>query len=378
MRMCSRRFCLLLLWTVLLPVFLAGAGERLRVVALNAEWFPGRVREPGPVQQARHIVGVQQLLHDLNPDLLLLQEIVQTGALAKAFAVLPDLTLYTASAFTNDPMQLAIAGRLPLVAADAQAWPSADAREEQTPPRGIGFAAVALPDGGLLLAFTLHLKSNWRGDEDYDAQRNVLMREESVAMFLENVSAQERRFAGQSVRGVLLGGDLNTLYPSSVFRGERTVRLLEAGGFTHLGSSGLDQFWGKGITNTAFSVFTDYAVSDHAPIILDIAMAEDVVIRRLPAVEPSSVAALAGNVRTDINRASRQELMSLPGIGPVLAQRIIDGRPFAAVDQMVEVCGIGPGTLARILPYSEVHPINTPMRDEQSVVDKPTTRGSGR
>lgn len=344
-----------LLLPVLLPVLLAGAGERLRVVALNAEWFPGRVPAPGPAQQARHIVGLQQLLHDLDPDLLLLQEIVQPGALEKAFAVLPDLRLYTASAFANDLMQLAVAGRLPLVAAEAQAWPVAQG-SDKPPPRGIALAAVALPDGGLLLAFTLHLKSNWRGGEDYNEQSNLRMREASIAMFLENVATVERRFADKAVRGVLLGGDLNTLYPSSIFRGERTVRLLEAGGFVHLGSSGLDHFWGKGITNAVFAVFTDYAVSDHPPIILDIALAADAVITRLPAVEPSLVAALAGNVRSDINEASRAELMSLPGIGPVLAQRVMDGRPFASVNEMVAICGIGPVTLERIQPYIEVVP----------------------
>jgi endonuclease/exonuclease/phosphatase family metal-dependent hydrolase len=354
MQMLSRRFCLLLLWTVLLPVFLAGAGERLRVVALNAEWFPGRVPQPAPAQQARHIVGMQKLLHDLNPDILLLQEIVRVEALPKAFAVLPDLVLYTVSAFTNNPLQLAIAGRLPLVAADVQAWPSADARGEQAPPRGIGQATVALPDGGLLLVFTLHLKSNWRGDEDYDEKKNVRMREAAVAMFMKSVAVVERRFARQSVRGVLLGGDLNTLYPSSLYRGEKTVSLLEAGGFKHLGSNGLDHFWGKGISNAVFSVFTDFAVSDHAPIILDLAMRADVAITRLPVREPASVAALAGNVRTDINKASRAELMSLPGIGPVLAQRIVERRPFASIDDMAALCGIGPRTLARILPYSDV------------------------
>ncbi len=350
--MFSRIVCLLLLC----PVFLAGAGERLRVVSLNAEWFPGRAPEPAPASQARHIVGVQQLFRDLDPDLLLLQEIVQPAALEKALTVLPDVSVYAVSAFTNYPQQLAIAGRLPLVAAYANPWPEVEGRTEPGPPRGIAFAAVELPDGGLFLLFTVHLKSNWRGDEDYNEQRNLRMREDSVGMFLANVKTAESWFAGRVVHGVLLGGDLNTLYPTSIFRGEKTVSLLEAGGFVHLGSSGLDHFWGKGITNAVFSVFTDFKVSDHAPVVLDIALAGGKGITRKPVIASAVVAEDAGNARTDVNKAALSELMSLPHIGPVLAQRIVDGRPFGSVQEMADVCGIGQKTLELVRPFIEVVP----------------------
>ena len=35
---------------------------------------------------------------------------------------------------------------------------------------------------------------------------------------------------------------------------------------------------------------------------------------------------------------------------------IIDGRPYIAVDEMVDVCGIGLKTLGRMKPYVEVIP----------------------
>jgi len=38
----------------------------------------------------------------------------------------------------------------------------------------------------------------------------------------------------------------------------------------------------------------------------------------------------------DINSATKQELMTLPGIGDANAQKIIDGRPYRAKNQLVQ------------------------------------------
>lgn len=51
---------------------------------------------------------------------------------------------------------------------------------------------------------------------------------------------------------------------------------------------------------------------------------------------------------TDPNRASIEELEGLPGVGPALAKRIVEGRPHASVDALAEVRGIGPRTLDRM------------------------------
>lgn len=45
----------------------------------------------------------------------------------------------------------------------------------------------------------------------------------------------------------------------------------------------------------------------------------------------------------DVNAASAAELAALPGVGPHLAGRIAAARPFASVDSVRGVPGIGPG-----------------------------------
>lgn len=57
--------------------------------------------------------------------------------------------------------------------------------------------------------------------------------------------------------------------------------------------------------------------------------------------------------KIDVNRANATELQMLPGIGPVLAARIISTRerePFRSVDDMRRVPGIGPKTMDKLRP----------------------------
>ena len=61
--------------------------------------------------------------------------------------------------------------------------------------------------------------------------------------------------------------------------------------------------------------------------------------------------------RVRINSASAGELQQLPGIGPALAQRIVDIRSrgrFASVEDLLRVPGIGKAKLAKLRDYVEV------------------------
>lgn len=50
----------------------------------------------------------------------------------------------------------------------------------------------------------------------------------------------------------------------------------------------------------------------------------------------------AGDARVDVNVASVRLLETLPGIGPVMASRIVAARPFHTVEDLGRVAGIGP------------------------------------
>jgi len=342
----------LLLVLVVLPVWLQ-AGT-LRVLSLNAEWFPGRVPNPAPAQQARHLVAIQRMLYEVNPDLWLVQEVQRPEAFPIAFAVLTDYGLYKASDFRTGLHDLAIAGRLPLRESEAHKWRTGNPDNE--PPRGVVYSAVELPDGRLLLVFTLHMKSNFTGYEDYDPVRNVAMREAEAELFVAYARAKRAAFEDEAVAGVLLGGDLNVLYPRSLFRGERTTAILEDAGFEFLGGYGVDHFFGIGIERAGLRVLTEYNVSDHRGLLLEIPLPAGQVITRAPRRSPAEVASLAGETRTNVNTAGPDELRSLPGIGPVLAERIILNRPFASVQELVDVLGIGPITLEIMAPFMKVLP----------------------
>jgi competence protein ComEA len=89
---------------------------------------------------------------------------------------------------------------------------------------------------------------------------------------------------------------------------------------------------------------------------------EHIVIPRLTAadaVDPLSTAvpATAGNP-LDLNRATAQELEELPGIGEVLAARIVDYREahgaYTSVDDLTNVDGISPRLLEQLRPLITV------------------------
>jgi competence protein ComEA len=70
------------------------------------------------------------------------------------------------------------------------------------------------------------------------------------------------------------------------------------------------------------------------------------------AAGPPDAAGTTQTAVVDVNSATVEQLQTLPGIGPVLAQHIVDYRtqhgPFATVDALRQVSGIGPSKFAQL------------------------------
>jgi competence protein ComEA len=56
-------------------------------------------------------------------------------------------------------------------------------------------------------------------------------------------------------------------------------------------------------------------------------------------------------IQIDLNRADFEHIMTLPGIGQSMAERIIAGRPYREVEELLQIQGLGKRTLERIYPF---------------------------
>lgn len=100
---------------------------------------------------------------------------------------------------------------------------------------------------------------------------------------------------------------------------------------------------------------TDLSTLNQARVLVD---GEQIVVGApaVPGVAASASAASAPAAPlVNLNTATEAELESLPGIGPVTAQSILEWREangrFTSVEELLEVDGIGDATLADLAPY---------------------------
>jgi competence protein ComEA len=105
---------------------------------------------------------------------------------------------------------------------------------------------------------------------------------------------------------------------------------------------------------------TDAADLDRINLALPVADGQHIYVPYMgeenPPVEPPSEQPSSGGSASDekvnINTADQATLETLPGVGPSLAQRIIEYRqihgPFERIEDVMNVSGIGPATFAKI------------------------------
>jgi competence protein ComEA len=97
----------------------------------------------------------------------------------------------------------------------------------------------------------------------------------------------------------------------------------------------------------------DLSVLNLAALLVD---AQQVLVAAPAAEAPAGTTSTAppgtGGSLVNVNTADAATLETLPGIGEVLAQAIIDHRedngPFTSVDELIEVSGIGEVTLEEL------------------------------
>lgn len=61
-----------------------------------------------------------------------------------------------------------------------------------------------------------------------------------------------------------------------------------------------------------------------------------------------------GMLRVNLNTATLTELESIPGIGTVLAKQIVANRPYASVEDLLKIRGIGEHSLQGLRTYVKV------------------------
>jgi endonuclease/exonuclease/phosphatase family metal-dependent hydrolase len=212
------------------------SAEPLKLLSWNIEWFPGGHPKPKEIEKTKQTKLVEEQLAKIQPDIFLAQEITDEIAFEKVVSAIPGkLTMHVCSRFVNHesndlaPQQCAIASNLK---ADSAFFESFKPNEKLPHlSRGFAFAALEHPEGGLIMIYSVHLKSN-RGSETPEGAQNVAdTRAESVRQLLSHKAEMEKRYAGRKIMGWIVGGDFNTNHDGQFPKCTAVADLVKGGFF---------------------------------------------------------------------------------------------------------------------------------------------------
>ena len=195
------------------------------VATWNLQWFPGNRPEPSVAGRTRHEREAGKFIRKLNADLLLVQEVVDSGALARATREYPWRVVSNFQRAGDEdadlPVQnVAILSRVPI----RESWEVSFHSLPLTPDRPVrGFlgARLGTKKNGMTV-YTVHLKSN-RGGREAAAKR----RERAMEYLRRD---WQRRGLNPEKDRILIAGDFNCSLRNPEFAGERTIKgLLKKG-----------------------------------------------------------------------------------------------------------------------------------------------------
>lgn len=183
-------------------------------MAWNLQWFPGGRPYSKKEEQIKQIKAVKTILTQQSPDIFLAQELRYEGAFERLVANVPGMKTHVFSKFLDDDgetpssLQCAIASKLKANSAWFESFKPSAALPNLR--RGFAFAALEHPEGGLIMVYSVHLKSN-RGSESPEGEKDVAAtRAESVKQLIAHKTAMEEKFTGQKIIGWVIGGDFNS------------------------------------------------------------------------------------------------------------------------------------------------------------------------
>src|SRR5215475_13998712 len=197
--------------------------NKCRITTWNLEWFPnGSAREATQEKQAQRIKAAADVLKELNPDILLLQEVRDYDACNRlAEAIQPRAyTVAICSAFKGGKQEEAILAKIPSQAAWSESWNSVEGID---PPRGFAFAWFKIGNANIGI-YSVHLKSNLvtHGDAVTETAKNIRKREIAIDQLMTHV----RDFIGAKMPAInrfIIGGHFNTNHDQAMFATEKTL-----------------------------------------------------------------------------------------------------------------------------------------------------------
>jgi endonuclease/exonuclease/phosphatase family metal-dependent hydrolase len=277
----------LALLCLLLSSLITAAAEPLRFVTWNLEWFPG-LRPTASAEEAdKHMKQSQEVLKKLNPDIFVAEEIRDWAVFHELVSAVPGLTVHVVSSFRDTEsgrirnQQIGIASKLKCRGAWWENW----AANYPNISRGFSFAALEQPDGGLLMTYGIHLKSNAGGNSEAGAANNTAMRNEQTKQLLSHKQTIETAFTGQKIAGWIAAGDFNTNHDGHF--SDQVIEMMTKGGYYNTWAkvprekrltwrnapdspyepTTFDYIFTQGIKQTeAFILDAPREVSDHFPV----------------------------------------------------------------------------------------------------------------